>query len=308
MSDNTATNPGTGGDSIRTIDRTLSFPVGTAKTQVVALDAGGEAGESLVNATNPLPTTVSGYSASDPTLAAALSNDAPIMVAMVGSNDGPFAGVNPIELAMDDASGLALNIRRINPHKADANNALVLSDAPAAITLVGVVGIPLIIDTTGYQSLNITSATLAGTVSASDDLTLWTPLSGTPRALGGLTSSVNMGAGYSFPCLARFIRITPTAPGYATAYLRVAAWNGAYTIAPPAPVIGTTQQGNPPVSVLDAPSQIGVESTLEALARTNQLLTAIAYYLKELPIALNSGNNFVDEPAAFREDTNMFNQ
>jgi hypothetical protein len=49
MSDNTQLPPGSGGDEIRTIDH------GTAKTQVVALDAGGESSESLVTKTNPLP-------------------------------------------------------------------------------------------------------------------------------------------------------------------------------------------------------------------------------------------------------------
>ena len=44
MADNTTLNPGTGGDLVRTIDR------GGIKTQVMALDLGGEAGpESLVS-------------------------------------------------------------------------------------------------------------------------------------------------------------------------------------------------------------------------------------------------------------------
>jgi hypothetical protein len=51
MSDNTILPTGSGGDTIRTIDRT------TSKTQVVQLDAGGEAGpEALVTQTNALPT------------------------------------------------------------------------------------------------------------------------------------------------------------------------------------------------------------------------------------------------------------
>lgn len=50
MADNTTLNTGSGGDVVRTIDRT------TSKTQVVALDFGGEAGpESLVSGTNGLP-------------------------------------------------------------------------------------------------------------------------------------------------------------------------------------------------------------------------------------------------------------
>lgn len=50
MADNTTLPSGTGGDTVRTIDRV------TAKTQVVQLDFGGEAGpESLATSGNPLP-------------------------------------------------------------------------------------------------------------------------------------------------------------------------------------------------------------------------------------------------------------
>ena len=50
MADNTTLPTGAGGDTIRTIDRT------TSKTQVVALDFGGEAGpESLLTGFNALP-------------------------------------------------------------------------------------------------------------------------------------------------------------------------------------------------------------------------------------------------------------
>src|SRR5450756_461466 len=51
MTDNTQVNTGTG-DTVRDIDR------GSAKTQVVQLDAGGQAAESLVSANNPLPVDV----------------------------------------------------------------------------------------------------------------------------------------------------------------------------------------------------------------------------------------------------------
>ncbi len=52
MADNTVLNVTTGGDSIRDIDRS------GVKTQVMVLDAGGAAGESLVTPTNPLPTSI----------------------------------------------------------------------------------------------------------------------------------------------------------------------------------------------------------------------------------------------------------
>jgi hypothetical protein len=55
MSDNTTLPAGSGGDTIRTIDRT------TSKTQVVALDLGGEVGpENLVNAATGLPVALLG--------------------------------------------------------------------------------------------------------------------------------------------------------------------------------------------------------------------------------------------------------
>lgn len=47
--DNTTLPSGSGGDTIRTIDRSVDTPAIAAKTQVVALDVGGEAGpEQLV--------------------------------------------------------------------------------------------------------------------------------------------------------------------------------------------------------------------------------------------------------------------
>jgi hypothetical protein len=55
MADNTILPPGSGGDTIRTIDRTSDSNPIPAKTQVVAVDFGGEANESLVTSTNPMP-------------------------------------------------------------------------------------------------------------------------------------------------------------------------------------------------------------------------------------------------------------
>lgn len=49
MSDNTVLPSASGGDTIRTIDRSLDNPPGAAKTQVVTIDTGAEAGpEQLV--------------------------------------------------------------------------------------------------------------------------------------------------------------------------------------------------------------------------------------------------------------------
>lgn len=71
MSDNTVLPTGSGGDTVRTIDR------GTAKTQVLVVDVGGESGpESLVTSSNPLPVSgsvsVSNLPATQPISATAL--------------------------------------------------------------------------------------------------------------------------------------------------------------------------------------------------------------------------------------------
>lgn len=54
MSDNTLLNPGTGGDVIRTLDKTGT---GVPKTQVVALDVGGGdgTGEVIASLDSPVP-------------------------------------------------------------------------------------------------------------------------------------------------------------------------------------------------------------------------------------------------------------
>jgi hypothetical protein len=69
---------------------------------------------------------------------------------------------------------------------------------------------------------------------------------------------------------------------------------------------GVNSAGQQLVQGQDAPSQIGLENIYEALARTNQLLTAIAFYLKELPAQSSLGVAFADEPNAFRDDPGLY--
>lgn len=55
MSDNTTLNPGAGGDTARSLQR---GGAAGPKTQVVALDVGGEAGEQLASHDNPMPVSL----------------------------------------------------------------------------------------------------------------------------------------------------------------------------------------------------------------------------------------------------------
>ena len=209
----------TGSDTIRDIDR------GPAKTQVMQLDVGGQLQESLVSSSTAVPTD--GVPAD-----AGQSPDIPYYTSLVGDPGGDFAGVNILEELVKDNSGLALGVRIANL-KQDNSNALILSDAPMAIPLSGSVGAGIIIDTTGYQSLNITTQALAGFVTTSNDGNTWSALTGVPLILGAYLAQVTANAGFSFPVLARFIKIAVTTAGTGTAYLRATPCNMAYTTSVP---------------------------------------------------------------------------
>jgi hypothetical protein len=219
MTDNTTLNPGASGDVIRTVDRALNTPPSPFKTQVVQLDFGGEAGpESLATSANPLPTI-------DPATDAARNNDVPLATMLVGDPAGPFAGVNLLEAVIEDGTGIGVNVKIINPPKQDIQGGLFLSDAPAPILINAPVGASVIIDTPGAQSLHLTTQTLAGTVTHSNDLITWQALNGSLNT-GGIVTAVAANSGYSFPCLSRYIKITPTTAGTATAYLRAQPFQG----------------------------------------------------------------------------------
>ena len=196
------------------------------KVHVLATDGNGylgvtDAGQSLtvdtgkagfpldVNVAAPLtPMQVSNPPSDDP-------NGQPLYVTTSGSSN-----INAV------ISPVPLQIRQ------DVNNAVILSDAPAPYNWTGSVGAWITIDTTGYQSLNITTQAAAGTVTASDDQQTWSALSGAPRVLGALTSSLVASTGYSFPVVARYIKITLTTAGSLTAYLRNTPWVGNYQSSP----------------------------------------------------------------------------
>jgi hypothetical protein len=130
---------------------------------------------------------------------------------------------------MNDGSGLSANVRLVNPPKLDVNGATILSDAPAPILLRCALGSSVIIDTQGYSSLNISFGAMSGTVSAGDDLgSTFIALNGINRAIAtATTSAFTPNTGWSYPCVARYIKILANAAaGTATAYLRSAPWVG----------------------------------------------------------------------------------
>ena len=205
-----------------------------------------------------LPQAVPPTQAVNNAASAGLSQDAPTYTVLTGDPGGDFVGTNPLELAMTEGSGIALNTRPLNLPRVDVTNALALSDAPAPIQISGGAGQYAIIDTAGYESVNITTQALAGTVTASNDGITWSALTGTPLVLGALVTAVTANAGFAFPALARYIKVTITTAGTATAYLRMQTWSGSYTTSVPT----STSSNNVAQLAGTAPVTAGVAGTL----------------------------------------------
>ena len=160
----------------------------------------------------------------------AKSSDNAFSVFLTGDPSGEFAGVNLLESLVDETSGLAMGVKVYNAAKTDIKGVALTSDAPAPILISGLVGSIVVIDTTGYQSLNVTTQAYAGNVTCSDDGVNWQALSGINRTIAAAyVTAVTAANGFSFPCLARYIRFTCTTAGGAVAYLRNQPWSPGYS-------------------------------------------------------------------------------
>jgi hypothetical protein len=91
VADNTVLPPGSSGDTIRTIDRT------TSKTQVIALDVGGEGGpEALATQSNPFPVQ-------DPTVIALLQQILAVnMAQLLHLQSMSGQAISPADLMKDE--------------------------------------------------------------------------------------------------------------------------------------------------------------------------------------------------------------
>src|SRR6266403_4676552 len=119
MADNTKLPVGGGGDTIRTVDRT------TSKTQVLALDIGGEPGpESIVTPSNPLPVVGVvqlspdglGVNTMDAALPVTLALDQPpIAVTQTQLGQQLMQQSVPVTLAMDQTSVVVTANQGVSP-------------------------------------------------------------------------------------------------------------------------------------------------------------------------------------------------
>lgn len=189
MADNTTLNPMTGGDVVRDISRS------GIKTQVVQLDVGGEAAESLVSPSNPVP------------------------VAQVGAASDILSGDNIWERLIDGSFALPIvetNLK-LDPtgavYEADCK---VITCKPATAVTNQWSGA---IDTTGYDSFSIgfRGGTASAEIQGSNDGATWVVLpvySSTVSNFGITASAIAFtvaGAHVYGACNFRYLRTITTA-------------------------------------------------------------------------------------------------
>jgi hypothetical protein len=229
MVDNTQVNSGSG-DVIRDIDR------GTAKTQVVQLDAGGASAESLVSLNNPLPVQIGNTAANamglpvdDTNLNAAQSSDGPLFATITGDPAGDFAGVNLLEEVIKDGTGLNLKVSVVNPPgKFDAAGAEILSDCAGPFNFVSNGSYSQIYDTVGYGWVSLTTSAMGSSVTAawSNDGISFGSLASFYQIGGSILPAAtisNSPTQYIGIVCGRYLRLTSSAivaPNQLTFYLR----------------------------------------------------------------------------------------
>jgi hypothetical protein len=127
---------------------------------------------------------------------------------------------------MDETNNTPLNVKlqlQNSGIKQDLSGAFILSDAPAPVTVTtGVTNTTNIIDTQGYQTIQITTG--AGFIStggiqfSNDGITFATGIGAT---VGGVfNNSLAASSSYTYPILARYARIVATTAGSYTYVLR----------------------------------------------------------------------------------------
>jgi hypothetical protein len=145
---------------------------------------------------------------------------------ILGNNYLSSNPVDRVSLAMDETNNSPLNVKlqvQNSGIKQDLSGAFILSDAPQPVTVLAQIGSVNIIDTTGYQTIhlstNATFAAASGVAFSNDGVTFGTnaPLM---TASGAYSTALSAATSYTIPVLARFARITATTGGQFTYVLR----------------------------------------------------------------------------------------
>ena len=157
-------------------------------------------------------------STTDPNVALAGSNDAPIFTAITGDPSGDFAGINLFEAAMDTGSSLGFNVRVQNQPTQDQNGALIISDAPNVQQLSGPAGASFVVWMGGYKSLAVAVPSgMTLTPTGSVDGTVYSAIVGIVAAgSGGWVASIGGTSSFLIPALTPWIKLSINVAGTIT--------------------------------------------------------------------------------------------
>jgi hypothetical protein len=136
------------------------------------------------------------------------------------------SNADKVAWAMDETNNTPLNVKlqlQNSGIKQDLSGAFILSDNPQPVTVNAIIGNQTIIDTTGYQSIQITTnatfAATAGVQYSSDGIT-FTPSTPLLTYTGTVNTVLAASSGYVSHCLGRFAKIVCTTAGSFTYTLR----------------------------------------------------------------------------------------
>jgi len=150
-----------------------------------------------------------------------------IAAVMLGKTVDTLNPADKLSFAMDRQLNMPLYVEPVNTEKRDVIGAQIPSDAPNPILFTSLTAAsrPLIIDTTGYQSIVIHSLT-AGiiTPTTSHDLQNWFGMAGCTATAPQTQTTTCAAAGiHVFPVTGRFVKLTgPATLVQALVYLRCA--------------------------------------------------------------------------------------
>jgi len=210
--------PGTA-NTVETIDETGGIGPTAIQRQVMTIGSIGNANTEHQISQGHIPTKL-----------VPESTDAPHPVFLTGDPDGDFNGFDIFGALLDDAGNVAIGTRVTNWPKQDVLGAQMMSDCPTPIIIKGNNGQSYVIDTIGYQSLQLTGVQVgpsgfSASFTGSNDGITW---NGQLYAVNltqsqiGITSGVQNGTTVSLPCSCRYVRLTFSGAGSGTviAYLR----------------------------------------------------------------------------------------
>jgi hypothetical protein len=145
----------------------------------------------------------------------------PTVSYIIGQTTGDFNDVATLDAVI--RGDLSLSTQVINQPTRDINGNLILSDAPFTGRFTGIAAQAIIIDTQGYQTLQITTnSTFAATggVQFSNDGINFTANAPGLNGAGFYTTVIIANTSYTYPCIGRYAKIVPTTAGAITYFLR----------------------------------------------------------------------------------------